>query len=297
MNKKKILFIVNPKAGAGKKLDFQKVISQEINADKYSFEIQFTEGPKHATILSKQAAEAGFSYCFAVGGDGTVNEVADGLKFTNTCLGIIPFGSGNGLARHLQIPMQIKKALQLIDTGKVLRIDTMLVNNHFALNVSGIGFDAHVASLFGKNGSRGLLNYAKLVFSEFKKYPEQEIEISYDGFLLSTKIFVAAFANSSQFGNNAFIAPQASVVDEQIDLVLLRKMSMLKALFLAPKLFLKSIDTSDYVQIIKAKKINIVAHHEIALHLDGEAAGSSKSFDIEVVPESLNVLVSANTYK
>jgi YegS/Rv2252/BmrU family lipid kinase len=297
MNKKKILFIVNPKAGAGKKLDFQKIISQEINTDKYSFEIKFTQGPKHATELSKQAVKDGFSYCFAVGGDGTVNEVADGLKFTNTCLGVLPFGSGNGLARHLQIPMQINKALQLINNGKVLRIDTMLVNNRFSLNVSGIGFDAHVASLFGKNGNRGLVSYAKIVFSEFKKYREQEIDINYDGYLLSSKIFVAAFANSSQFGNNAFIAPKASVVDEQIDMVLLRKMSIPEALFLAPKLFFKSIDTSDYVQIIKAKKINITTQHEIALHIDGESAGNAKTFEIEVVPESLNVLVSAVTYR
>ena len=297
MSKPKILFIVNPKAGAGKNLDFLKIISKEINGIKYHFEIKFTQGPKHAAYLSQQAVIDGFSYCFAVGGDGTVNEVAGELKFTNTCLGIIPLGSGNGLARHLKIPMQIKKALQLIDTGKILRIDTLLVNKSFSVNVSGIGFDAHVASLFGKNGKRGLLNYAKIIFSEYKKYNEQEIEINYDGFLLTEKIFVAAFANSSQFGNNAFIAPQASVLDEQIDLVLLKKMSVLKALFLAPKLFLKSIETSDAVQIIRARKISVTCNNEIALHIDGEPATASNSFNVEVVPESLNVLVSAATYR
>lgn len=297
MKKKKLLFILNPIAGTIRGFNYEALFSKIINKEKYTYEIKFTERALHATELSKQAVLDEVDYCFAIGGDGTVNEVAQGLKHTTICLGIIPRGSGNGLARHLQISMKIEEAIQLIESGKILRIDTMLVNERFSINVSGIGFDAHVASLFGKSGGRGLLNYAKIVFNEFKKYPEQEIEISCDGHVSTHAVFVAAFANSSQFGNNAFIAPKASVLDEQIDLVLLRKPSLLKALLLAPKLFMRTLDTADEVQIIKASKIAIRCTNEMALHIDGEPAGSSKNFDIEIVPESLNVLVPASTYR
>ncbi len=297
MKKKKLLFILNPIAGTNRGFNYEALFSKIINADKYSYEIKATERALHATALSKQAVLDGVDYCFAIGGDGTVNEVAQGLKYSTTCLAILPRGSGNGLARHLHISMKMEEALRLIENGKILRIDTMLVNGRFSINVSGIGFDAHVAALFGKNGNRGLLNYAKIVFNEFKKYPEQEIEISYDGFVSKHAVMVAAFANSSQFGNNAFIAPKASVLDEQIDVVLVQKMSMLKAFFQAPKLFMRSIDTSDKVQIVKARKIEIQCKNEMALHIDGEPAGSAKNFEIEVVPESLNVLVPASTYR
>lgn len=297
MKKHSILYIVNPKAGTRTGVNFSEAILKCIAINKYDYEIKYTERAGHATELAMAAVARGVEYCFAIGGDGTVNEVAKALKGSQTCLGIIPCGSGNGLARHLKIPLKITAALRLIDNGKILKMDTMMINEMFSINVSGIGFDAHVASLFGKGGGRGLWNYAKLVINEFKKYPEQQIEIICDNHTTTHNLFVVALANSSQFGNNACIAPGASVVDEYIDVTMLKKMSLINALLLAPKLFTKRIEESSFVQIISAKNILIKTEKPIALHIDGDPAGMNTVFEIKIQPASINVLVNAETYK
>lgn len=297
MKKHSLLFIVNPKAGTRTGVNFDEVILSVINLKKYDYQIKYTERAGHATELAAAAVLQGIEYCFAIGGDGTVNEVAKALKGSQTCLGIVPCGSGNGLARHLKIPLKIEHAISLIDSGKILRIDTMLVNDIFSINVSGIGFDAHVAAMFGNSAGRGFWNYAKLVINEFKKYPEQKFEINCDGYNVAYNLFVVAFANSSQFGNNAYIAPDASVVDESLNIVLLRKMSFFNALLLAPKLFSKRIEESDFVQIINAKNISVKTEKPIALHIDGDPAGMNTQFQISVQPCSINVLVNAETYR
>ena len=297
MKKHTILFIANPKAGTRRGVNFSEMILKYVDVKKYDYEIKFTERAHHATEIAADAVQRGIEYCFAIGGDGTVNEVAKALKGSQTCLGIIPCGSGNGLARHLKIPLKIEKAFQLIDKGKILRMDSMLVNGIFSINVSGIGFDAHVADLFGKGKSRGFWNYAKLVINEFKKYPEQKFEITCDGHTSTHNLIVLAFANSSQFGNNAYIAPMASVVDEYLDITMLRKMSIINAITLAPKLFTKNIEKSDFVQIIQAKNISVKTEKPVALHIDGEPAGTDTQFEIVVQPSSVNVLVPEVTYR
>ncbi|MEO8149776.1 MAG: diacylglycerol kinase family protein [Bacteroidia bacterium] len=297
MKKHSILFIANPKAGTRRGVNFSEVILKCIDIKKYDYEIKYTERAHHATELAADAVQHGIEYCFAIGGDGTVNEVAKALKGSQTCLGIIPCGSGNGLARHLKISLKIEKAFQLIDSGKILRIDTMLVNGIFSVNVSGIGFDAHVAAMFGKGGGRGFWNYTKLVMNEFKKYPEQQFEITCDGYTTIHKLIVVAFANSSQFGNNAYIAPNASVVDEYLDITMLRKMNLFNALMIAPKLFTKKLDDSKYVEIIQGKNIFIKTEKPVALHIDGEPSGESIQFEIQIQPGSLNVLLPETTYR
>src|SRR5436190_15269537 len=199
----KVFFIINKYSGTGFLSSLEEYIIDCCGKLKIEVAIEFTLHKGHATELAKEAVAQGFTRVFAIGGDGTVNEVAQGLVHTDTALGIIPKGSGNGLARHLHIPLKAHAALRLLDKYKILPIDTLRINDKLSINVSGIGFDAHVAGKFGKNGKRGLINYGKLVMQEFPGYKEFPLEIDVDDVKLRRKSFILAFANSSQFGNNA----------------------------------------------------------------------------------------------
>ena len=297
MKKQTIHYIINPKAGTKHGINFSEIILKYIDLNKFDYHIKYTECAGHATVLALDAVNSNVEYCFAVGGDGTVNEVAQALKNSNTCLGIVPMGSGNGLARHLQIPLDAADAIKLVNSGKILRMDSMLVNGNYSINVSGIGFDAHVASLFGKGGKRGFFNYLKIVLSEFNKYPNQQMQITCDGYTSDKNLFIVAFANSSQFGNNAIIAPSASVVDEYINLVMFHKQGLIKTLLLAPRIFRGKLEDSDDIEMLQVKNINIKTLQPIALHIDGEPKGLATEFKIQVMPSTNNILVPEKTYR
>ncbi len=197
--KKKVRFIINPNSGSQNKEHFVEWIENDINRDVYDFDINFTNAPKHATLLSKEAAEQSYYAVVAVGGDGSVNETACGLIGSNTSLGIIPTGSGNGMARHLKIPIDFKKAIQVLNRSKSDQIDTLSINELFCIGTFGIGFDAHIAHLFAQAGTRGYSTYVKLVLKEFYHYPSHQYNIVIDGKKTEVNSFLFSFANSSQF--------------------------------------------------------------------------------------------------
>ncbi len=288
---KKVFFIINKYSGTGYRPEVEGRIIDRCAALGYECTIEFTQSRGHATGLAQQAVKENFKIVFAMGGDGTVNEVAQGLVHTDTALGILPKGSGNGLARHLKIPLKFKDALELLPRHQVLKMDTFLVNNQLSVNVSGIGFDGHIANLFGKNGKRGLMTYGKLVMSEFNSYNEFKMHITIDGKQLERDSFILAFANSSQFGNNARIAPFASVCDELIDVCFIKKVPLSQVVGFATKMFTGKMENSAFVEIIKAKKINVDFASPVAYHIDGEGHTASKSFEIQMQPCSLNILV------
>ncbi len=287
----KVFFIINKYSGAGFRADLEGQIVSHCEALNLECTIEFTKEQGHAKELAINASSLGFTKVFAVGGDGTVNEVAQGLVNSKTSMGIIPKGSGNGLARHLQIPMSIKKSLSLLSSKKTILMDTLIVNGKLSVNIAGIGFDGHVAGLFGKNGKRGLIGYLKLVTKEFFGFQEFEVEMMADEKVLKRNVFILALANSSQFGNNATISPFASVCDELIDVCFIKKVSLFQSIGFANKLFTGKINTSSLVEIIKAKKVSIRFPRLMPYHIDGEPMEPESVFEIALQAASLRMIV------
>lgn len=288
MNKrKKIIFILNTNAGHGKATGIVKQVESKLDASQ--FEIQFTETefPGHAKLLAKTAADQKFDFVGCVGGDGTVNEIASSLINTETCMVIIPTGSGNGLARHLKIPMQPAKAIALLNNAHIIRIDTFSVNNLFAVNVAGVGFDALVAHRFSEKKKRGLKTYINTVIKELKNSNEFEAEV-----LGKThKAWLISIANSGQFGNNAWIAPAASLSDGILDLVICKKVKAASLLKFAADLFLKQLKPSPHYITLKKSDFAIELSEAQPLHIDGEPAGFVKDVTIKCHPHSLKVII------
>ena len=284
-------FIVNKYSGKG----FDEAIEGQIidacgNAGIEGV-IEYTQKRGHATELAQEAVSLGFTKIFARGGDGTINEVARALVHTPAVLGILPAGSGNGLARHLGIPLDTREALGVLAHSETLTIDTLLINGGLSVNVSGFGFDAHVASQFGKNGQRGLVGYAKLVLGEFLNYKEFDITAEFDGKTETKRAFMVALANASQFGNNALIAPDASVSDGIIDVCFIRRIPITEAVPFLIKLFRGKIGQSRFVTIVKAKNFKATLSTAQPIHLDGEPGAPANFFDVEIMPKSLRVIV------
>ena len=254
--------------------------------------LEFTQRRTHATELAQQAAlSKKFDIVFAVGGDGTVNEVAQGLVHTQQIMGILPKGSGNGLARHLGIPMDFKKSLALIDSPHSISMDSFLINNKLSVNVSGIGFDGHVASLFAKGEKRGLIGYSKLVLKEFLSFHEFSIEITIDHAIFNRDVFVLAIANSSQFGNNARVSPHASVCDGLLDVCFIRKVPIAQTVGFVQKMFTGQIEKSSWVDSVQAKHLTLSFEQPMPYHVDGEAMKPERNFSITIQPASINMVV------
>jgi len=290
---KKILFIINPISGVGKQKNIQSIIDKRLNKSNFICEIKYTEAPKHATQISSEAVGK-YDAVIAVGGDGTVNEVSAGLIGSKTPLGIIPSGSGNGLARFLHIPLKIKKAIELINQFEIQAIDSLTINNIKFVNLAGIGFDALISHQFANYGKRGLWSYVKIIIKEFYRFKPLEFTCNIDGKIISKKLFMISFANSSQFGNNAHIAPNAKINDGLIDICMLRQFPLIVSPIIAFRLFNKTMHKSKYIEIIKGKSIQIAHHSEIIAHVDGEPILLTKNLKIDIRPLSLNVIVPKN---
>jgi diacylglycerol kinase (ATP) len=289
--KKKIRFIINPKSGVHRKEKIPGLIDRLVDKEKFDYEFQFTEHPGHGTTLSREAADKNYFAAVSVGGDGSANEVAKGIKGTGTALGIIPCGSGNGMARHLKIPMNLEKAFRLINAGRTEKIDTILANEEFCISTIGVGFDAHIAHLFAKAGVRGYYTYAKLIFSEFNSYRPATYELTIDGNAISSKCFLLAFANSSQYGNDAVIAPFADVQDGIIDVSMMKKFPLYMAPFLAYRLMHNSIHKSKFFSMLKGKNIVLKNNQELKGHIDGEPVLFNSDIRLKIIPSSLNVIL------
>lgn len=288
--KKKICFIVNPISGVGRHKVVEKLIDQHLNRTLFDYEIVYTKAAKHATELAKQAVSRNFNIVVAVGGDGSVNEVARGLIGSTTAMAIMPAGSGNGFARHMKIPLDLKKAMNIINDAKEASIDTIQLNNETFINVAGVGFDAHIGWEFAKFGKRGFSSYLKVIIREFPKFKVQDYELIINGIPLHKKAFLISFANGSQWGNNAHIAPLADVADGLMDIAILKNFSFWNIISIGYKLFRKTIHLSPHLETIKAKEVLIKQTNTIA-HIDGEPIEVGHSISIKVNPLSLRVII------
>ena len=294
MAENKVFFIINRYSGTGFRSAIEGRIIDTCAQLQLEGTIEYTQHKGHATELARQAVASGFERVFAMGGDGTVNEVAQGLVNTPAAMGILPTGSGNGLARHLHIPLKTQLALRLLDRHKIITMDTLRINDLLSVNVSGIGFDAHVAGKFGGNGKRGLISYGKLVMKEFPGFKEFPVEIKLDGKILKRKSFILALANSSQFGNNAKISPFASVCDQLIDVCFIKKVPIAQAVAFAQKMFSGHMNRSRFVEVVQGKHIKIGFDRPMPYHIDGEAMEPKATFDVRLVPGSLKMVVPDN---
>jgi YegS/Rv2252/BmrU family lipid kinase len=293
---KNVLFIVNKFSGKGYQ---PQVEGRMLNAcEKFDIEcsIEFTNHRGHATELAREGVDKKFNRIIAVGGDGTVNEVARGLLHTSVPMGIIPKGSGNGLARHLGISMNLDKALDQILPGDVIRMDTFKMNDHLSLNVSGIGFDGHVANLFSQSQRRGFWGYTKLVLREYLRYPEfdAKLNLSEDSGP-SQKSFMIAIANSSQYGNNAKVAPIASVMDQALQLAIIKKVPAQRGFHFGYQMFTGKLKTGVDYKCLSFQKATIQVPFPTAYHIDGEPFGHADSFRIELLPHSLQMIIPAKS--
>lgn len=292
---KKVLFIINKYSGTGYEPAVEGKITDLCSTLGYESTLQFTQGTGHATELARQAVAEKFNLVFAMGGDGTVNETAAGLVYTNVPLGILPKGSGNGLARHLRIPLNFQRALRLLQQHEVVAMDTLLVNNHISVNVSGIGFDGLIANKFGQDGTRGLWGYTRLTMREYLRFGEFGVDATIDGRSYSQHAFMVAFANASQFGNNACVSPLASVRDGQMDVCFIRKVPFQRAIGFGYQLFTGRLNRSPLVTIVKGSAVNITFPGPMPYHIDGEGMQMAQQFAVQLRPASLKVLVPQST--
>ena len=290
MTKKSLHFIVNPISGTGRQQDIDVKISQIIDADLFDSKIHYTTSKGHAAIISKDLVANNVDVIVAVGGDGTVNEVAQAMVNSSSILGIIPTGSGNGLARHLSIPQNVLKALSLINTLNVKQIDSCTANNQFFMNVSGLGYDAHISHCFAKEKIRGMKTYVKLILSEWWTYTVKNYEIHINNNLVfKGEAVQISFANGTQFGNNVVVSPESIDNDGEIELCILKPFRFFEIPHLLLALATRRFHLHKRMQIIKCSSARISCDGT-RLHLDGEPKNFESPLNLKVFPQSIRII-------
>ncbi len=291
--KEKILFIVNPISGHHDKSKFPSIVEKLIDKDKYDYTITLTEYGGHAVELTKQAIENQYDIIVAVGGDGTINEVATTMIGASQTFAIVPYGSGNGLARHLHLPLKPDKVItEVINKGVKSKIDTAAMNGVPYISLAGVGFDAIIADFFAQDPHRGIKTYVKLVTKEYLHFQPKKYHLILDGKEeIDCEPFFISFANSNQFGSNAVVSPTASLNDGLLDVCIFKKPNMLQVPYVATRLLTKKIDRTHFVDIHKAQKIQVIRENDEIANIDGEAVMMPKDITVEINPLSLNILL------
>ena len=290
--KRNLLFIVNPISGIGRQKKIETLIEQTIDRGLFDYTVRYTERIHHGTDLAKEAVEQGcFDAIVAVGGDGSVNDVVSGLVGSNLALGIIPCGSGNGLARNLKIPLTPTHAIEAINHYKIAEIDTIYLNDRVVASIAGIGFDARVARRMKQTKVRGLQAYAKIILTDYPTYKEHTYRLNIDGNEIERKAWFISFANSNQFGYNTAIAPLAQLDDGLIDVCIVDRIPLLHLPMTAPLLYLNHFELSQHVEYFKAHEVTVYNNEEKWVNIDGEGERIGKELHFRNVRKSLKVLV------
>jgi len=290
MPKKEILFIINPNSGNKKGALVADVVDAYLDTNKFNYKVVLTEYAGHAIEITANAVNEKIDCVVAVGGDGMINEVFQSLVNTSTALGIIPFGSGNGVARSLGIPMNYKRAIKLLNRASIRIIDTGRFNEKPFLGVAGIGFDGLISAEFSRSASRGLKTYLKLILKNFFNYQSNDYSIEVKDQRIDAKAFIIAFANTNQYGNNAIIAPNARVDDGKLDIVVFKDMPKWKIPIVAMKIMNGTIHNSKDVIILQNAEVKVSTNASEA-HIDGEPISTNKENTVHIIPNSLRVMV------
>ncbi|MDO4971833.1 MAG: diacylglycerol kinase family lipid kinase [Bacteroidales bacterium] len=267
---KKLLAVVNPKSGTGNQHQIPQLIDSIIDKSRFAVDIRLVEAEGDAYRFGREAVDNGYYGLVAIGGDGTVNGAASAVVNSDVALAVVPCGSGNGLGRHLNIPMDVKKALALINDDRVEPFDYCTVNDRPFMCTCGMGFDAQVAFDFSRAGKRGFITYLKKTFSVYANYKCEDYVLELDGERIEEKAFVIALCNAAQYGNNSFIAPHASMQDGMIDITVISPFKFYDAPLVGLSLFFKNIDKNRHVAIYRAKEIKIMRKQHGPMHIDGD---------------------------
>lgn len=296
-DKKQIVFIVNPISGTQGKKSIIKCIDERIDRSLYDYKIEKTAYAGHAIEIAADAAKRNVDIVVAIGGDGTINEAARSLIHTPTALGIIPCGSGNGLARHLRIPMEPKSAIDLINNNYQICIDYGKINNIPFFCTCGVGFDAFVSLKFADSGKRGLLTYLENTLHESLNYQPETYEIENEEGTVKYKAFLIACGNASQYGNNAYITPQASLKDGFMDVTIIEPFNIIDIPSLSFQLFNKTIDQNSRIKTMRTQKIKIHRTKPGVFHFDGDPMMGEENLEVEIIPKGLNVIANPKKRK
>ncbi|MBR3399134.1 MAG: YegS/Rv2252/BmrU family lipid kinase [Prevotella sp.] len=294
---KKITFILNPISGTISKAGVPELIDNTIDKDIYDYQLVFTERAGHATEIAAAEVAKGTDIVVAVGGDGTVNEVGRALAHTNTALAILPCGSGNGLARHLMLPMNLKKSIETINKGVIHDLDYGVINDIPFFCTCGIGFDAFVSMKFAEAGKRGPITYVENVLREGLRYKPETYIITDETGTKTRKAFLISCANASQYGNNAYIAPHASMADGILDIIIMEPFDMFDAPQISMDLFSKTIENNSKIKMLKSSRILVKRQKEGYIHYDGDPVMAGTEIEIHVEHKGIKMVVNPDADK
>jgi len=286
----RILFLVNPISGGKRKEKLITKLKTLIQSEGVSAQVYLTSSRSDTIEKAAQAVRKNLHTVVAVGGDGTINDVASQLVGSQTALGIIPMGSGNGLSRELKIPFDLEKAFKMILRNRIKIIDTGMVNDKPFFNIAGIGFDAHIAGQFEQAQSRGLMGYLKLILQSYSSYIPEKYTIEIGNQSFSQSAFVLAVCNGRQFGNNAWIGPNAKLDDGQLDITLVKSARWFQLPGIVWWMFLQKIDRSTHVDTYRSKEIRVIREKEGLVNIDGEPIKMSQFLNFTLVSKSLKVI-------
>ena len=289
--KKRAVFIINLISGTSDKSAIPGMIDKYLDKEKFEYEIAITQYAGHASEIAAKAKDEGVDIVVAVGGDGTVNEVARAIVHSNTALGIIPCGSGNGLARHLLLPLNARKAIDIINACEIRDLDYGVINEFPFFCTCGMGFDAFVSMKFAESGKRGPLTYIENVLREGLKYKPETYTVEDESGVHQYKAFLISCANASQYGNNAYIAPQASMSDGLMDIIIMEPFDIFEAPQISIEMFNKTLDKNSKIKTFRTKKLHIHRDAPGVIHYDGDPVMTGKDIDVELHPKGIRIIV------
>ncbi|HBG41031.1 MAG TPA: lipid kinase [Porphyromonadaceae bacterium] len=289
MKKTKVCVIINPVSGTESKKNIPDEVAAAFDQKEFDLIFRLTGYPNHATEIAREAMENAFDSVLTAGGDGTVNEVAKALVNSDTTLGIIPFGSGNGLARELGVPLDSEKAIEIILKGHTRTIDYGVANEHIFFCTCGVGFDAFISGKFAEEKNRGPLGYFRNILEGAVDFKSEEYEITYDDGELKERAFIITCGNASQYGNEAYIAPGADMEDGKMNVSILKPLNALEIPQTTLQLFTKNIDKNSKMTTLLTSNLTIKRSHAGVMHVDGEPIETGKEIHVKVIPRGLNV--------
>jgi YegS/Rv2252/BmrU family lipid kinase len=290
----RLMLIINPISGTGSKKEVASAVESRMSALGYELDVRLTGGRADATLFAREAASKGYYGVIACGGDGTVNETATALCGSQTALGIIPAGSGNGLARHLGIPVDLNAAIDVIASGNIVASDYGTANSTPFFCTFGMGFDAAVTHRFANQNRRGLMSYVRSAVSEYIRFRPQTYTLSANGKLLTEKAFLVAVCNASQWGNNAYIAPEASLTDGLLDITVVHSGSPIDTAVMGMDIFTGFINKNTMVHCFRAPAVVIYRSKEGEAHIDGEPMTMPDIIDIKCHRGDLRIFTPEN---
>ncbi len=282
---------MNPISGTVEKASIPAMIEKYLDHEKFSYSIVSSEYAGHASLLAREAKEKGIDIVVAVGGDGTVNEVARAIIHSDTALGIIPCGSGNGLARHLLMPLNVRKSIEVINACEIHQLDFGTINEYPFFCTCGMGFDAFISQKFAEGKQRGIIGYAENILKSGLSYQPETYEIIDDSGTVKYQAFLISCANASQYGNNAYIAPQASMSDGMLDVIIMEPFDLIEAPQISIEMFNKTLDQNSKIKTFRTKELHIRRSKAGVIHYDGDPIMAGEDLHVKIHERGINIII------